>query len=113
MTLGLLVACGTLIFWLMILFARWLRVRPSSTTASQRAIFSAAGLSGALVGGWYPIAWAMLSNLDAYRETGTTTFKFAGHLPPGVDEDDLIFFLVIGMAILLIQAIAEVWRACR
>ncbi len=63
MTLALLVALGTVLAWLGILALRWLRVRPLTHDASTRALFAAAGFSGAYVGGAYPIGWAMLRNL--------------------------------------------------
>ena len=113
MTLTLLVAFGIVAFWVVILLARSLRGRPMTQAAARRAIFAASGFSGALIGGAFPIGWAMTTNMDAFLGRGITSFTFAGHLPPGVDEDDLLVFLVIGLAILLIQAVAEVWRACR
>ncbi|MFN8636956.1 MAG: hypothetical protein U0893_24170 [Chloroflexota bacterium] len=113
MTLALLVAFGTLICWVGILVLRWLRVMPSSPEIATRALFAAAGLSGAYIGGGYPLVWAMIRNLSAWVERGSTSFTFAGNLPPGVDEDDLLALLVIGMAILIGQASAEAWRALR
>lgn len=113
MTLALLVACGTLALWLILLALRWVNAQPASERASRRALLAAAGLSGAYVGGGFPIIWAMASNVRDYLEHGSTGFTFAGHLPPGVDEDDLLFYLVVGMAILMGQAVAEAWRAVR
>jgi hypothetical protein len=63
MTLALLVAFGTLTFWVIILVLRWLRVAPTSTETATRALFAAAGLSGAYIGGGYPLVWAMFRNL--------------------------------------------------
>jgi hypothetical protein len=113
MTLALLVSFGTLVFYLLILFVRWCRVRPSSEGASRHAWIAAAGMSGAGVGAGYPILWAMFRNLGGWFEHGSTTFTFVGNLPPGVDEDDLLPILVIGTGYLIGQAVAEVWRACR
>jgi hypothetical protein len=99
------------VFWILILAGRWLRVQPATSESATRAAFAAAGLSGAYIGGAYPILRAMARNLSAWFERGSTTFTFAGNLPPGVDEDDLLVVLVIGMAILIAQATAEVWRS--
>lgn len=111
MTLAVLVASGTLLFWLGILALRWLKVAPSTESTATRSLFAAAGLSGSYVGGGFPIVWAIIRNLSTWAETGSTSFTFAGNLPPGVDEDDLLVFLVIGMGILIAQATAEAWRA--
>jgi hypothetical protein len=111
MTRALLVAFGTLGFWVAILTLRWLRVVPTSVETATRALFAAAGLSGAYIGGGYPLIWGMVRNLGNWAESGSTAFTFAGNLPPGVDEDDLLIMLVIGMAILIGQATAEAWRA--
>ncbi len=46
-------------------------------------------------------------------EQGATTFTFAGNLPPGVDEDDLLAGLVLGSVILVVLTTAEVGRAIR
>jgi hypothetical protein len=113
MTLALLVAFGTLAFWVLILLIRSIRKRPTGATTSQRAVFAAAGLSGAFVGGGFPVVWAMVSNVSDWWASGRTGFTFAGHLPPGVDEDDLLVILVIGMAILMGQAVAEARRVGR
>jgi hypothetical protein len=113
MTLALQVAFGTLIFWIGILIVRWLNVKTLTLEAYRSAAFAAAGLSGAYIGGVYPIAWVMVRNLGLWFEQGTTTFTFAGNLPPGVDEDDLLTVIVIGLVILVGQATAEARRAYR
>lgn len=113
MTLALLVALGTVLAWLGILGLRWLQVRPTTNDSSTRALFAAAGLSGAYVGGAYPIGWAMFRNLTVWTEQGATTFTFAGNLPPGVDEDDLLAGLVLGTVILVVRATAEAGRVIR
>ena len=108
MTLALLVAVATFIFWLLLLFVRWARVLPVTRRISGEATFVALGFSGATMGGVYPIVWAISSNLKVWGDTGRTMFTFAGHLPPGVDEDDLLIAVVVGLTILLSQAAAEV-----
>jgi hypothetical protein len=113
MTLALLVALGTVVAWLGILTLRWLRVRPTTPDVSTRAIFAAGGLSGAYVGGAYPIGRAMMRNLGVWMDQGATTFTFAGNLPPGVDEDDLLAGLVLGTVILVVRATAEAGRIIR
>jgi hypothetical protein len=113
MTLALLIAVGTVLAWLGILTLRWLQIRPLTPDVSTRAIFAAGGLSGAYVGGAYPIGWAMLRNFSVWMEQGATTFTFAGNLPPGVDEDDLLAGLVLGSVILLVRATAEAGRVIR
>jgi hypothetical protein len=65
MTLALLVAFGTLGFWLAILTLRWMRVAPTPAETATRALFAAASLSGAYIGRGYPLIWAMLRNLRA------------------------------------------------
>jgi hypothetical protein len=65
MTLALQVACGTIVFWFALLLLRWLNVHPITADASRRAAFAAAGLSGAFIGGAYPLAWAMGRNVAA------------------------------------------------
>ena len=113
MTLALLVACGIVAFYLAIIAVRLNRRRRLTPADMNRAVFAAAGLSGSCIGGGYPIFWAMGRNLIAWFETGSTKFTFTGNLPPGVDEDDMLFFLVVGMMILIGQAAAEAWRATR
>jgi hypothetical protein len=113
MTLALLVALGTVLAWFGILALRWLQVRPITPDASTRAIFAAGGLSGAYVGGAYPIGWAMLRNFSVWMEQGATEFTFAGNLPPGVDEDDLLAGLVLGSVILVVRTTAEAVRIIR
>ena len=113
MTLALLVSFGTIFFYLLIMLVRWLRVRPAREGASRRAWIAATGMSGASIGAGYPIIWAMVTNLGRWFENGSTTFTFVGHLPPGVDEDDLLPILVIGTGYLIGLSIAEAWRACR
>lgn len=108
MTLALLVAVTTLLIWPVLLFLRWAHVLPVTRETSGRGVFVALTFSGASVGGVYPVVWAISSNLRAWGESGRVTFTFAGHLPPGVDEDDLLVFIVVGMLILLIQATAQV-----
>ena len=68
--------------------------------------------SGAFVGA-YPVAWAMGRNVAIWAERGTTTFTFAGNLPVGVDEDDPLTVIVIGLLILVAQALGEASRAVR
>ena len=113
MTLALLVAPGTLAARLGIIVLRWLSVRPINSETCTRAIFAAAGLSGAYVGGAYPVGWAMLRNVGAWMKGSTAAFTFVGNLPAGVDEDDLLAGLVLGGVILVIQATAEAARAVR
>jgi hypothetical protein len=84
-----------------------------SEDASRHAMLSAAALSGATIGGGYPILWVMARNAIDWFDRGSTTFTFAGHLPPGVDEDDLLVALLIGVLVLIGLAISEVWRACQ
>jgi hypothetical protein len=76
-------------------------------------VFAAAGLSGAFIGGAYPIVWALGRNVVAWAEHGSTTFTFASNLPVGVDEDDLLTVIVIGLLILVAQALGEASRAVR
>jgi hypothetical protein len=113
MTLALQVGVGTPVFWLLLLFARWINVLPVTAETSRRSAFAAAGLSGAYIGGGYPLMWAMARNVGAWIEHGSTTFTFAGNLPPGVDEDDLLVMLVLGMTIFVGQSTAEAWRVVR
>lgn len=113
MTLALQVSLGSIAIYFVILFIRWAHVRQTPESASRRARFAAVALSGACIGGGYPLLWAMGRNLNAFVERGTTTFSFAGNLPPGVDEDDLLIVLVVGVLVLIGQAAAEVWRACQ
>ena len=113
MTLALQVAYGTIAFWLALLVLRWLNVQPITSDASRRTAFAAAGLSGAFVGGVYPVVWAMTRNVADWAERGSTTFTFAGNLPVGVDEDDLLTVIVIGLLILVAQALGEASRAVR
>src|SRR3712207_875045 len=110
MTLALLVASAAVILWLLILSLRWARVLPVTPTIREHAIVVASGFSAAMVGGVYPVAWAIVSNLMAWGDTGRTTFTFAGHLPPGVDEDDLLMIVVVGLMVLVGQAAAGVRR---
>ena len=111
MTLALLVACGTPLLWVAMLVLRWLRVMPASKESATRALVASAGLSGAYIGGGYPLVLPVVRSLSSWVETGSTAFTFAGNLPPGVDEDDLLIFLVVGMGIQIGQATAEAWRA--
>ena len=104
MTLALLVAASTFLTWLLILFLRWARVLPVTQKIRDEAVVVACSFSAATVGGVYPIAWAILSNLKAWADTGRTVFTFAGHLPPGVDEDDFLIMIVVGLMVLLGQA---------
>lgn len=104
MTLAVLVFVGTVIAWLVILVLRWAAVRPVTPELSQRSMFAAAELSAAVVGAAYPTLWAVSSNLGAWMATGRAGFVFAGHLPPGVDEDDLLIVLIVGVAILVARA---------
>ena len=113
MTLQLLVALTIPIFWMLILIGRWLLVRPNREGDARRALLAASALSGACVGGGYPIAWVLVRNLNAWSERGGSSFTFAGNLPPGVDEDELLVILVVGLVIFIIQAVAEVRRALR
>ena len=55
----------------------------------------------------------MLRNVSAWFERGSLTFTFANNLPPGVDEDDLLAVLVVGMMILVGQAVAELVESLR
>jgi hypothetical protein len=110
MTLALLVALAMLLVWPVLLFLRWARVLPVTHEISRQAIYVAGAFSSAMVGGVYPIVWAMISNLLTWSETGRTVFTFAGHLPPGVDEDDLLAFIVAGLMVLVAQAVAAARR---
>ena len=107
MTLALLIAASTFPIWLLILFLRWARVIPITRTIREDAILVAAGFSAATVGGVYPIVWTILSNLQTWGETGRTTFTFVGHLPPGVDEDDLLLIIVVGLMVFVGQATSD------
>jgi hypothetical protein len=113
MTLALQVSVGALAIYLLILFIRWCRVREPSEHAAQQAAFAAVALSGACIGGGYPLVWAMSRNIGAYVERGSTAFTFTGNLPPGVDEDDLLIVLTVGILVLIGQAVAAGWRACQ
>lgn len=113
MTLALQVAFGTIIFWFVLILLRWLNVQPITADTSRRLAFAAAGLSGAFIGGAYPVVWAMSRNVAAWAERGSTTFTFTGNLPVGVDEDDLLTVIVIGLLILVVQALGEASRAIR
>lgn len=113
MTLALKVAFGTILFWFVLIILRWLNVQPITADASRRLAFAAAGLSGTFVGGVYPVVWAMTRNVAAWVERGSTTFTFAGNLPVGIDEDDLLTVIVIGLLILVAQALGEASRAVR
>ena len=107
MTLALLVAISTFPIWVLILLLRWVRVIPVTRKIREESILVASGFSAATVGGVYPITWAILSNLRAWGETGHPAFTFAGHLPPGVDEDDLLLMIVVGLMVLLGQATSD------
>lgn len=113
MTLALQVSLGAIAIYLVILFVRWCCVQQPSEHAAQQAAFAAVALSGACIGGGYPLLWAMSRNIAAYAERGSTAFTFAGNLPPGVDEDDLLVVLTVGILVLIGQAVAAVWRACQ
>lgn len=104
MTLALLVAAGTLAFWLVILVGRWAMVLPMTKESTTRAGVAAATVSAATIGGASPLLWVMVSNLRSWSERGTTGFTFAGHLPPGVDEDELLVVLVFGLIFVLAHA---------
>ena len=102
MTLAVLVASSTLLFWLLILVLRWLHVAPSTqstaTRSSSRRPVSAAPTSAA--------ASRLSGQSFATSASGPRrahVLHLAGNLPPGVDEDDLVVFLVIGMGILIVQ----------
>src|SRR4051812_4277256 len=113
MTLALQVSYGTLVFWLLLLALRWLNVQPITVDASRRAAFAAAGLSGTFVGGAYPLVWAMSRNLTHWMEQGSTTFTFAGNLPVGVDEDDLLALAIVGLLLFTGQVVGEASRVVR
>jgi hypothetical protein len=113
MTLALQVAFGTLFFWLLLVALRWLNVQPITIDASRRAAFAAAGLSGTFIGGAYPLVWAMFRNLAHWMEQGSTTFTFAGNLPIGVDEDDLLALAIVGLLLFAGQAVGDASRVVR
>lgn len=113
MTLALQVSVGALAVYFLILFVRWCNLHRPTQDASHRAAIAAVALSSATLGGGNQLLWAMSRNIGAFLDRGSTTFTFAGNLPPGVDEDDLLIVLTVGMLVLVGQACAEVWRACR
>jgi hypothetical protein len=104
MTLSVLVIVTTIVAWLVILGVRWATVKPTTEDLSQRSIFVAAEFGGAVAGAVYPMVWILCSNLGAWMATGRAGFAFAGHLPPGVDEDDLLLVLVVGVLIFFARA---------
>ena len=79
-------------------------VLPMTKESTTRAGVAAATVSAATIGGAYPLLWVMVSNLRSWSERGTTGFTFAGHLPPGVDEDELLVVLVFGLIFVLAHA---------
>lgn len=107
MTLAVLVILGTVCAWLTILAVRWATVKPVSSELSQRSIFVAAEFGGALAGAAFPTLWVVCSNLTTWISTGRAGFVFTGHLPPGVDEDDLLMVLIVGMMILVSRGFAR------
>jgi hypothetical protein len=113
MTLTLLVVMATIFIWLLLLICRWLIVLPLTEETYTRTVVAAVSLSGALVGGAYPIGWILVSNLLTWQSTGVPGFRFASHLPPGVDEDELLIVLVVGLLILIGQAFKAANEALR
>jgi hypothetical protein len=95
----------------MILIGRWAAVLPLNRAAATRAMVAAATLSAATIGGGYPLLWALVRHRNLWFERGQTTFTFAGNLPPGVDEDELLVMLVFGLIFIIIHAVADV-RDC-
>ncbi len=110
MTLALLVATATMLVWVVLLALRWARVLPVTREIRERGILVAGSISTVTVGGVYPIVWVISSNLQGWAESGRTVFTFAGHLPPGVDEDDFLVFIVVGLLILLGQTMSQTRR---
>lgn len=113
MSLTFQVGVGALVVYLLILLIRWFRVRPLSMLASQRAALAAFAFSGAVIGGAYPLLWAMGRHIGLFVEKGSATFTFAGNLPYGVNEDDLLVSFLVGMIVLVGLAVAEFYRACQ
>lgn len=110
MTLAVLVFTCAVLAWVTIMVVRWATVRPVSRELGQRSIFVAAEVSGAVAGAAFPTLWVVCSNLGSWFTTGQAGFVVAGHLPPGVDEDDLLIVLIVGMTILLARGCARFYR---
>lgn len=105
MPLAGLVAAGTFLAWLVILGWRWKTGKPLSQTICERAVFVAFEWGGAITGALYPTLWAIGSNTyRAYQSSWTQTkFEIVGHLPPGVEDGDLVAVLFVGTIFILIR----------